>query len=968
MPDARLVDVIVPVYRGAAETRRSLESVLGQAQATPFELVLVDDATPEPALAGYLDEVAARPGVTLLRNRENQGFVRSANRGMALHPERDVVLLNSDTEVANDWLDRLVRCLRREDDCGTATPFSNNATICSYPYEGWAGGVPGTLGLATLDRVFAATNAGLAADLPTAVGFCMAIRRACLAAVGPFDAERFGRGYGEENDFCLRAAAAGWRHVLAADVFVFHAGGVSFSAEREALQRNAMAVLLAAHPEYLERVRDFQARDPLAPLRAAVDRARGWHGPAESRALLDERSARRGPPPPPRPALLHIAHDWGGGIERWITDFRTADRSRRHLLLRSRSERNFAAWRLELLEPAVSDIPLLAWNLEAPIRATAITHAEYRSILHGIVSTFGVQGLLLSSLIGHSLEALDTGLPSVLVLHDLYPYCPALFGFFDGPCVTCADDRLHACLRRNPLNAFWHNTGAEDWQALRAAYGERLGRRDIRIAAPTRSVRERWATLLPVLADLPWQCLPHGLDLASLGSGADGGHVPAPAPGRLRLVLPGRLLPHKGLALLHEMLPELRPFADLYLLGCGEFGKSFEGLPGVAVIPHYAPADLARHIAEIAPDCALLLSTLPESFSYTLSEMFALRVPVVATRLGAFAERIEAGVNGLLVEPQAAALLATLRALAGDRTRLEGLRANLARQAVTSVEAMVQAYHALLPAAAAAAVSLGDRGLTEAVIRQGELEREVAWFREEYRRKTERLAAQREESEGLRLRAERLQAECAALRRSTSWRLTAPLRAVTRILRPRPDKAAIAPAQAPTGGVMPTGTLFIPPAGERAQARRRLRHDLGLPDRSRLLLVYGAPATDAEAGRLTRLVESCLAARNDSCVLWPGAGLEALAWRDVMESWRVLASRRRLFFLPEATLAGDVLGAVDVLIEPGNGDAAIAARARDLGLPVLTLGEAADTPEALAAMVGGWLDGAANDGRRGCPR
>ena len=285
-----MIDVIVPVYRGLAATRRCLEGLFAGAQRAPFSIVVIDDASPEPGIAAWLDELAAQRRIELLRNASNLGFVRTANRGLALHPDRDVVLLNSDAETANDWLDRLHACAYRERDVGTVTPFSNNATICSYPYEGWAGGTPGTLGLAGLDRLFASVNAGRHADLPTAVGFCMYIRRACLDAVGAFDAERFGRGYGEENDFCMRAAAAGWRSVLAADVFVFHEGAVSFSGERDALTRAATTALLERHPEYSRRIDEFHAADPLRPLRRAVDDARHTLGGDEARQVYAERN------------------------------------------------------------------------------------------------------------------------------------------------------------------------------------------------------------------------------------------------------------------------------------------------------------------------------------------------------------------------------------------------------------------------------------------------------------------------------------------------------------------------------------------------------------------------------------------------------------------------------------------------------------------------------------------------------
>lgn len=288
-----MIDVIIPVYGGVDQTRRCIDSVLAHEQAAAHEVVVVDDASPEPAIAGYLDGLARQGRICLHRNESNLGFVQSVNRGMALHGDRDVVLLNSDTEVANDWLDRLRAAAGSASDVATATPFANNATICSYPFEGWSGGVPGTLGLARMDRLFATANAGRTLELPTAIGFCMYIRRACLEKLGLFDAERFGRGYGEENDFCMRALKAGWRHVLAADVFLYHEGSVSFSEERFELIKAATTALLAVHPDYTRRVHEFIKADPAAELRAAVDNARVAFGAEEARHVLAEHAEER---------------------------------------------------------------------------------------------------------------------------------------------------------------------------------------------------------------------------------------------------------------------------------------------------------------------------------------------------------------------------------------------------------------------------------------------------------------------------------------------------------------------------------------------------------------------------------------------------------------------------------------------------------------------------------------------------
>ena len=213
----------------------------------------------------------------------------TANRGLTLHPDRDVVLLNSDTEVNGDWLDRLARCAYADAHIGTVTPFSNNATICSYPDCGKMNELPPGLSLAETDALFHRTHAGRWLEIPTAVGFCMYLRRDCLQAVGLFDEQRFGLGYGEENDFCMRAAKAGWRHALCADTYVYHVGGVSFGARQAVLRDKAQAILRRLHPDYEQRIQEFLQNDPIEPLRRAVDRERVLLSSDQALCVLQER-------------------------------------------------------------------------------------------------------------------------------------------------------------------------------------------------------------------------------------------------------------------------------------------------------------------------------------------------------------------------------------------------------------------------------------------------------------------------------------------------------------------------------------------------------------------------------------------------------------------------------------------------------------------------------------------------------
>jgi glycosyltransferase involved in cell wall biosynthesis len=110
------VDVIVPVHNQRPLVEACLASVLETRNETPFELVVVDDASTDPELKARLAQLAEAGRLTLLTNVANLGFTRSVNRGMQLHPNRDVLLLNSDTVVYGDWLDRLRRGIRAAED------------------------------------------------------------------------------------------------------------------------------------------------------------------------------------------------------------------------------------------------------------------------------------------------------------------------------------------------------------------------------------------------------------------------------------------------------------------------------------------------------------------------------------------------------------------------------------------------------------------------------------------------------------------------------------------------------------------------------------------------------------------------------------------------------------------------------------------------------------------------------------
>lgn len=244
------VAIVVPVYNAPEQVERCLDSVRAHTMGRA-RLIVIDDASPDPAIAPLLARYAQLARVRVLRNDSNRGFTATANRGIARAGAADVVLLNADTEVGPNWLTGLRRAAYARDDIATATAVSDNAGAFSVPELEQVNELPSGWTLEESARALW-QDAGLAyPELPTGNGFCMYIRRNVLDAVGLLDEAAFPQGYGEENDFCQRASQQGFRHVIAGNVLVRHVRSASFGEDRRlALGFAGMAVLRERWPDY----------------------------------------------------------------------------------------------------------------------------------------------------------------------------------------------------------------------------------------------------------------------------------------------------------------------------------------------------------------------------------------------------------------------------------------------------------------------------------------------------------------------------------------------------------------------------------------------------------------------------------------------------------------------------------------------------------------------------------------------
>ncbi|MDZ7791299.1 MAG: glycosyltransferase family 2 protein [Xanthomonadales bacterium] len=257
--------VVVPVFNAPEATRRCIESL--RATLDPRQpVILVDDASDDARIPKLFESLPRQ--WTKVRNRSNLGFVASANLGMTMASGQDVILLNADTQVTNGWLSAIERCAASDPAIASITPLTNNGEIASIPAfcrpnpspddaERWA-------------QACRESGSPLYPEVPTTVGFCMFMRRAAIDEIGLFDEAAFGRGYGEENDWCMRAIQAGWHHVLCDSAFVAHEGGASFGPLGLKPGGEAMETLLSRYPDYMDRVQAFIEADPMAERRRAI--------------------------------------------------------------------------------------------------------------------------------------------------------------------------------------------------------------------------------------------------------------------------------------------------------------------------------------------------------------------------------------------------------------------------------------------------------------------------------------------------------------------------------------------------------------------------------------------------------------------------------------------------------------------------------------------------------------------------
>jgi len=498
----------------------------------------------------------------------------------------------------------------------------------------------------------------------------------------------------------------------------------------------------------------------------------------------------------PRPRVLFLSHAAGGGVGRHIDE-----------LARALSADAEVIW----LRPADGAVLALTWLRDGEDLALTLRAGEDGDALAALLGSLGIARVHLHHV--HGLPrwvlalARRLGCPLDVTLHDHFPACAAYH-------MTGADARFCGgepgcmrCLERGP--AQWGLT-IEEWRSL---FAQVLGAA-ARVIAPSRDCAERVRRFFPAVSPLVW---PH----------------PQPAPeaprAPARVLVPGAISPEKGLAVLERCVRDAAARAlPLHFVVIGYLARPIAQWPELplTIAGEYPEGRLAELVALERGDALFFPAQCPESFSYTLFAAIASGLPIVATDLGALAERLAGRGNARLVRWDAPA------------SEFNDALVELARRSSPSAlgedgASTIEDYRArylepLAPAAPSAAIppiparwlepapakpddwtlaalyddgvrcgrseprerlgrraALADRHLAEHKDVVREKDAEIAALKSQLAEAKSRVAdisQIRVESERAMAQVAQIEARLRLLERSRSWRITAPLRALARWL------------------------------------------------------------------------------------------------------------------------------------------------------------------------------------------
>jgi GT2 family glycosyltransferase/uncharacterized membrane-anchored protein YhcB (DUF1043 family) len=628
---SKKVDIIIPIYNAYEYTKQCIQSIINNTKLNKNTLILINDKSTDSKMADMLEEFVKNnkdKNIKLVNNKENLGFVKTVNLGMKMS-NNDVVLLNSDTEVTENWLVKLQNTAYVAENVATVTPLSNNATLASIPNFLEDNEIPNYIKVEDYAKYIEEHSYNFNPELTTAHGFCMYIRRNAIEKVGYFDEDLFEKGYGEENDFSYRCINNGLVNLLCDNTFIYHKGTQSFSAEKEEFINSHIKILQDKYPANYAMNTDLCVNNPYSYVQDNI------------KYNLENEYRKN---------ILIIIHEFRkkeskllGGTAEHVYD----------IINTLRDKMNF---HVMYFDDGVYKLKSFFENSEAELYLGSVVsynnskmyNVEYKNLIKKVLKIVNVNLVHVHHMINHYFDLFDVineaKIPYIINLHDYYFACPnfSLVENNEKCCVGNVNRNCDNCLK-NLKNL--EGNFARNWRSMTSKVLSRAKR----VIVPSNSAKEVYSEFFP---SLKIDVVEHGVDKSRYNIK----EIEKVETERKNIAFIGGINKIKGCDFLRKFIE--KSSNEQYRYNVHLFGTAIEEDLNEAkgnYIFHgtYDRENIVNELKENSIDLVLLLTIWPESYSYTLTESALAEIPVLAIDYGAVSERVQKNKLGYIVPKNA---------------------------------------------------------------------------------------------------------------------------------------------------------------------------------------------------------------------------------------------------------------------------------------------------------------------------
>lgn len=632
----RGVDIIIPIYNAFDDLQICIKSLKQYTDLEYHRLILINDKSSDERIASYLDDIAGH-NVIVIHNKVNMGFSANINLGLAQSDEHDVILLNSDTIVTRNWVEKLLKCAYTDETIATVTPLSNNATIYSVPEYFEENVIPEGFTLETYAELIETCSLKKYPSTPMAHGFCMFIKREVVRKIGMFDAETFGKGYGEENDFCYRAEQMGYRHVMCDDTYIYHNGTSSFpSEEKQRYVREHEQIIKERYPVQHQKSVIYCANHPNEDVRMNIKINTILHNGRKNILYLLHSDFRSD------------SEDNVGGTQFHVKDLCHGICGEMNVFVAARNY-NY----LNLTAYIGAEELLFQYYIGNTTAFPIYRNVEFAKLYGQILDSFFIDIVHIHHTANLSLElyyqAIKRKIPVFTTLHDYYTICPTIKllnrdGMF---CKNIATNIMcQACLEMRcgivPTVDFISEWRRQQKQVLQLSE---------QVFTPSESAKRLISLYYPEVQD-KIHVISHGSKPLKRIKNAE---IELKKENKdFHVAFIGGISEEKGSYCASQLIKYGASNIRWYIFGLLG-APELEGISKSNFVKTggYERDELPDLLEKYQIDLVCILSVCPETYCYTLSEAILSGIPVIVTDVGALGERVRELQCGWIVPPDA---------------------------------------------------------------------------------------------------------------------------------------------------------------------------------------------------------------------------------------------------------------------------------------------------------------------------